>query len=408
MAVPGYVGPSRYTVSRRLKGLYKDYRNKLEQVFENVESISLTTDLWKNSNGTHFFCLTGHFIDDKFKQNSVVLSFRRIFGRHTSIRLERYIEYDLNILKIKEKISSITTDNCADIKKATLNKFGTRISCFAHNLHLTVTNGLNLFKEKKSSKNSTQKKDKNDINRDFNTITSETIESDLEDEENEDVEEEIIESAESDFEPDDESEIRNLEEENDINNDPKCVFKLIQKVRKMIKLIKRSSVIQYHFESCAITKNLKFGKLILDFHVRWNTTYLMLQRFNCYKEIVNEMTINPQIINGISSKQRKNLSECIFLENDWGHLSSLVAVLKPFYTATLLVSGQKYHTLYLAKYVTDSLKSFLENETENSFLSDLKTKLLVSFCQYFDFKISEELKETVKVSFKNLSFIVNF
>lgn len=89
-------------------------------------------------------------------------------------------------------------------------------------------------------------------------------------------------------------------------------------------------------------------------------------------------------------------------------MSSLVVVLKPFYTATLLVSGQKYHTLYLAKFVTDSLKSFLENETDNSFLSDLKTKLLVSFCQYFDFKISEEQKETVNVSFINSSFIIYF
>ena len=44
IAVPGYVGPSRYTVSRRLKLMYSEYRKKQEQILYNVESISLTTD----------------------------------------------------------------------------------------------------------------------------------------------------------------------------------------------------------------------------------------------------------------------------------------------------------------------------------------------------------------------------
>ena len=40
----------------------------------------------------------------------------------------------------------------------------------------------------------------------------------------------------------------------------------------------------------------------LDFHVRWNTTYEMLNRFISLKSIVNEITMNAELIPNISVK----------------------------------------------------------------------------------------------------------
>ena len=42
------------------------------------------------------------------------------------------------LLEIGDKIVSITRDNAADIKKATLSGFGEPISCIAHNMNLRV------------------------------------------------------------------------------------------------------------------------------------------------------------------------------------------------------------------------------------------------------------------------------
>ena len=52
--------------------------------------------------------------------------------------------------------------------------------------------------------------------------------------------------------------------------------------------------------------------------------------------------------------------------------------------------------------------SFLENGEETGLLNDLKTQLLVSFCTYFNLKISDEQKETVNVSRISFDFQINF
>jgi hypothetical protein len=59
-------------------------------------------------------------------------------GRHLAKRLKSFIELEINSLELGDKIVSITRDNAADIKKATLSGFGEPISCIAHNMNLTV------------------------------------------------------------------------------------------------------------------------------------------------------------------------------------------------------------------------------------------------------------------------------
>ena len=93
---------------------------------------------------------TAHFLDPDFNFHSIVISFKKFSGRHISGRIRRFLIHELEQLGIKDKISSITTDNGADIKKATKGSvFGIRYPCFAHTLNLIISSGFGFWKQKK-------------------------------------------------------------------------------------------------------------------------------------------------------------------------------------------------------------------------------------------------------------------
>lgn len=105
----------------------------------------------KNRSNWYHIGITGHFFDKNYRFNSIQIGFRRMFGRHFSDRIKKYISYETKQLNIENKIVSITTDKANDIKKATNEGFGNRYSCSAHNINLVVKNGLPLW-EKLSNK----------------------------------------------------------------------------------------------------------------------------------------------------------------------------------------------------------------------------------------------------------------
>ena len=118
IAVPGYNAPHRKTVAKHFKKEYIDYRKELKKIFEKIDFIAITTDLWKSRNGSHFICITAHFFDDYFNLHSILISFRRFYLRHLAIHLKNMITRELNKLNILEKIVAVTTDNAKDIKKS--------------------------------------------------------------------------------------------------------------------------------------------------------------------------------------------------------------------------------------------------------------------------------------------------
>ena len=54
---------------------------------------------------------------------------------------------------------------------------------------------------------------------------------------------------------------------------------------------------------------LDVSNFIVDFAVRWNTSYTMLERFQKLKVVVDEITFNPQLINGVSKSQESKLNK---------------------------------------------------------------------------------------------------
>lgn len=92
--------------------------------------------------------VTGHFLDTDYNYHSLVIIFKKFSGQHIGTRIRHFLKKELNLLGIKDKISSITTDNGADIKKATKGlAFGERYPCFAHVLNLIISAGFGFWKK---------------------------------------------------------------------------------------------------------------------------------------------------------------------------------------------------------------------------------------------------------------------
>lgn len=137
-AIPGNHPPTRQTIARKLNAKYKAYKSKLKETLCSVSDLALTTDMWKNRHLCHFLGLTVHYFNRNFEYVSLIIGFKKFNGRHLSDRLNRFIDNELNKLDIKPLVRGITSDNGADMKKATSSGFGDRVSCFCHNLNLTL------------------------------------------------------------------------------------------------------------------------------------------------------------------------------------------------------------------------------------------------------------------------------
>ena len=189
----------------------------------------------------------------------------------------------------------------------------------------------------------------------------------------------------------------------------KKVSVLLTKVRGISRLARKSNIIQIYVQQQI--KELNFSKInfIIDFHVRWNSTYLMIKRFLQLKEIVKKIIDQSSIIDGIKENQIKNLEKFCLDRNNWALLETLQKILLPLYLATKLLSGRKYPTLSLNLYILGNLKAFLNQESNDDEEKLIKKHLLNSLCYHFDSKLSKEQKEISKVyNVKKLIKNINF
>ena len=183
------------------------------------------------------------------------------------------------------------------------------------------------------------------------------------------------------------------------------IFSLIKKNRSLIKMIHKSSILtafvrngiqrkQIALNAASDAKNeerVKINDLVIDFHIRWNSTYLMLERLLVVQQIINDITYSSHAHIGLTPKQVKKLRSFANNHLDWELLQSLANVLAPFYLATKCLSGRKYSTLSLSYWITENLFVYLTNRTFDSRLENaLKELLFHKFNLYFKTKITHE------------------
>ena len=198
---------------------------------------------------------------------------------------------------------------------------------------------------------------------------------------------------------------------------------LLKRVRKLINLIHRSSVldryVKIQIKNCKkeLKKSLpnnqhqqkSFKDFLIDFPVRWNTTYMMLECFLFSCSIVINITQNSSNEIGLNMKQYKMLKELSFTRVDWSLLMSAKNVLQSFYEATVLLSGQKYNTIGISYIVIKSLKEYLGKSIDNEekFERLLKQNLLQNFEYYFgDTFITKEQYNASMVSFSEYFYVL--
>lgn len=116
---PQYQLPSRKHLSTiLLKKKYSEIRSDVVHRLESTPSINLTMVLWSNRQMRSFVGITGHFVSDAWKMESVMLSCNRVTSRHTAETIFQLYEDATHAFNINEKVLHIITDTASNMKKA--------------------------------------------------------------------------------------------------------------------------------------------------------------------------------------------------------------------------------------------------------------------------------------------------
>ncbi|CAF3937245.1 unnamed protein product [Rotaria sp. Silwood1] len=371
---PGYRGPGRKTVRRRLGILYHEYRQQLGEVLASIPAIAITVDIWTKKKKS-FICLTGHVFNKKYVSIPLVLGFRRFTGSHESQNIKKYILYELQRLNIQDKVCGIVGDNGSDIKKA-INEIkpGERFSCTAHNINLVVKNGLGLWEKTKKKRKQPPRttidvidhnSEDNDTSSDFDHLD---IPEELEDDEDNliygnagDSDEELNNAVDDDDEDNvnyvDENDNPDDNEENDdyqsidLQDIRASIQQLINRMRAFINNINSTrAVTEYVQQREKIHDPPITAALVTDIEIRWNTTFIMVDRFITHQVIIDDINSRPFKVPSISSVQQLKLGnkKFEFSNDDWCTIKDLQTVLKPFFGATTAISAKNYPTLAVA------------------------------------------------------------
>ena len=136
----------------------------------------------------------------------------------------------------------------------------------------------------------------------------------------------------------------------------------------------------------------------------------MLERFHLLKVIVDEITCNPQIISGIQKSHLDKIRKINFKQDDWECITVLITVLKPFYKATIMLQGQKYHSLSKSKVIETSLIKYydqLSQSSESFLVLTVSSKLNEYVKKYLVEKITSCQKELSSVNCYSYSYKKN-
>lgn len=147
--IPGYVLPSRKTVSQKmLPALYESTKasvtEKLKQSVSSseVQKICLTSDLWTSRANESYIAVTGHYINDSFELKSILISCQNFEGSHTSENISAALLEMANEWNLTGKINFVVTDNAANIQRSLTDLRWKHYGCYAHTLNLIVQDAI--------------------------------------------------------------------------------------------------------------------------------------------------------------------------------------------------------------------------------------------------------------------------
>ena len=95
---------ARYFTRTLLPALMTDCQNKIKQILDDTNHISITVDVWTDRRGRSFIGITGHFLDENFVSQALLLNFVRLKGSHTAENIRHVTQEILENLKVKKYI----------------------------------------------------------------------------------------------------------------------------------------------------------------------------------------------------------------------------------------------------------------------------------------------------------------
>jgi len=114
--------------------------------------------------------------------------------------------------------------------------------------------------------------------------------------------------------------------------------------------MKASSKQKQLLEETSIALKQKYYKLKRDTNVRWNSTYIMIERALKLK----------RVLKSLSCEEKSVFTQNKISDPEWNDLNSILELLKPFYEATFMVSQQSYPSLCVVVPLYDNLLQHLQ------------------------------------------------
>ena len=139
-----YEIPGRNHFSRiALPSLCTSVKQRVKQDVSALRYFSATTDMWSSVGMQPYMSYTIHYIDSDWKLQNKCLQTQFLPEDHTGINLAEAMEAALSLwdLDVANQIC-LTTDNGSNIVSAAGILDWSRLSCFGHNLHLSVTKAI--------------------------------------------------------------------------------------------------------------------------------------------------------------------------------------------------------------------------------------------------------------------------
>ncbi|KAE8796928.1 zinc finger BED domain-containing protein RICESLEEPER 2-like [Hordeum vulgare] len=139
--------------------VYLSEKEILKKQPKNVESISLTCDLWTSNQTLSYLAVVAHYIDDDWVMQCRVLNFLELDPPHSGSVIAQAVFECCQEWKIEDKIMTITMDNASSndnaakrlMDKIIARKFAKfipkyfHVRCCAHIVNLIVNDGIALL-----------------------------------------------------------------------------------------------------------------------------------------------------------------------------------------------------------------------------------------------------------------------
>ncbi|XP_067281156.1 E3 SUMO-protein ligase ZBED1-like [Pseudorasbora parva] len=139
-----YQMPSRNYFSQvAIPQMYDTCVKTVSTELRQVEFYASTTDLWSSRTTEPYMSFTVHFLTQDFELKARCLGVVYFPESHTSENIAHGLREVLASWNLKEENQvSITTDNGANVVKATEVNNWVRLQCFGHRLHLAIENAV--------------------------------------------------------------------------------------------------------------------------------------------------------------------------------------------------------------------------------------------------------------------------